>query len=58
MGMSAAETRKPACILCDVNCGLEVEVQDRQITKVRSDRDNPRSRGYLCQKAGPHPILQ
>ncbi|MGA0603850.1 molybdopterin-dependent oxidoreductase [Caulobacter sp. KR2-114] len=54
--MSAAETRKTACILCYVNCGLEVEIQDRQIAKVRGDRDNPRSRGYLCQKAGRVPF--
>ncbi|HEX7945412.1 MAG TPA: molybdopterin-dependent oxidoreductase, partial [Phenylobacterium sp.] len=40
---------------CYVNCGLEVEVQGRQITKVRGDRDNPRSQGYLCQKAGRIP---
>ena len=54
--MSAVETHKTACILCYVNCGLEVEVQGRQVTKVRGDRDNPRSQGYLCQKAGRIPF--
>ena len=54
--MSAVETHKTACILCYVNCGLEVEVQGREITKVRGDRDNPRSQGYLCQKAGRIPF--
>jgi anaerobic selenocysteine-containing dehydrogenase len=42
---------KTACILCYVNCGLEVAVDGRRITKVKGDRANHRSQGYLCQKA-------
>jgi anaerobic selenocysteine-containing dehydrogenase len=42
---------KTACSLCYVNCGLEVRTDGRAITKVRGDKDNPRSAGYLCQKA-------
>jgi len=42
---------KTACILCYVNCGLEVAVEGRRITKVKGDRANHRSAGYLCQKA-------
>jgi anaerobic selenocysteine-containing dehydrogenase len=42
---------KTACSLCYVNCGIEVQTEGRAITRVRGDRDNPRSRGYLCQKA-------
>lgn len=42
---------KTACILCYVNCGLEVAVDGRRITKVKGDRANHRSEGYLCQKA-------
>ncbi|MEO6026243.1 MAG: molybdopterin-dependent oxidoreductase [Candidatus Binatia bacterium] len=38
------------CILCYVNCGLEVETEGRKITRVRGDRANERSQGYLCQK--------
>lgn len=53
--MERTETHKTACILCYVNCGLEVETQGRQITKVRGDRENPKSRGYICQKAGRIP---
>lgn len=41
---------KTACNLCYVNCGLEVQTAGRAITRVRGDRDNPRSAGYLCQK--------
>jgi anaerobic selenocysteine-containing dehydrogenase len=40
-----------ACILCYVNCGLEVAVDGRKIARVKGDRANARSRGYLCQKA-------
>lgn len=45
------EWHKTACSLCYVNCGLEVQLDGRAITKVRGDKAHPRSRGYLCQKA-------
>ncbi|WP_433273215.1 molybdopterin-dependent oxidoreductase [Pseudonocardia xinjiangensis] len=47
----AAEWHKTACSLCYVNCGLEVQIEGRSITRVRGDKANPRSEGYLCQKA-------
>ncbi|MCP4359878.1 MAG: molybdopterin-dependent oxidoreductase [Chloroflexi bacterium] len=40
-----------ACVLCGTNCGLEVKVDGRHIVKVRGDKNNPVSAGYLCQKA-------
>lgn len=43
--------KRTACILCYVNCGLEVATEDRAIVRVRGDRANGRSQGYLCQKA-------
>ncbi len=43
--------RQTACILCYVNCGVELGVEDGRIVRVRGDRAHPRSRGYLCQKA-------
>ena len=49
--MPSPEWRKTACNLCYVNCGLEVLVEDDRISKVRGDRDNPKSQGYLCNKA-------
>lgn len=54
--MDATATHKTACILCYVNCGIEVETVGREITRVRGDRDNPKSRGYICQKAGRVPF--
>jgi anaerobic selenocysteine-containing dehydrogenase len=42
---------KTACILCSRNCGIEVEVQGSEMTKIRGDKAHPVSNGYLCQKA-------
>lgn len=44
------EWKKTGCVLCAQNCGLEVLVEDNQITKVKGDKDNPRSKGYVCRK--------
>ena len=49
--MPNPDWRKTACNLCYVNCGLEVLVENDRIAKVRGDRDNPKSNGYLCNKA-------
>ncbi len=44
-----------ACNLCYVNCGVELGVAGRgqaaRIVRVRGDKANPKSRGYLCNKA-------
>ena len=42
--------QKTGCVLCAQNCGLEVLVENNRITRVRPDRENPRSRGYVCRK--------
>jgi anaerobic selenocysteine-containing dehydrogenase len=42
---------KTACSLCYLNCGLEVQLDGRAITRIRGDKEHPRSAGYLCQKA-------
>ena len=42
---------KTACILCSVNCGLEVKLDGERIVHVRGDKEHPVSAGYLCQKA-------
>jgi anaerobic selenocysteine-containing dehydrogenase len=44
------EWRKTGCVLCAQNCGLEVEVKNNRIIKAKGDRDNPRSKGYVCRK--------
>lgn len=42
--------KKTGCVLCAQNCGLEVEVEGNRIIKVKGDKDNPRSKGYVCRK--------
>ena len=44
------EWKKTGCVLCAQNCGLEVQVENNRIVKVRGDKENPRSKGYLCRK--------
>ena len=44
-----------ACILCECNCGLEVQLggdDGRHLVKLRGDKHHPSSQGYGCEK--PH----
>jgi len=51
-----------ACILCECNCGIEVQLEGRTLKRIRGDRAHPASQGYTCNKAmrldlyqnGPH----
>jgi anaerobic selenocysteine-containing dehydrogenase len=38
------------CPLCDATCGLEISVSDGVITRIRGDRDDVFSRGFICPK--------
>ncbi|MGZ6964789.1 MAG: molybdopterin-dependent oxidoreductase, partial [Acidimicrobiia bacterium] len=38
------------CPLCEATCGLELHLEDDEITLVRGDRDDVFSHGYLCPK--------
>ena len=51
--MSTTTTHKTACILCSVNCGINIEVDTvtKQFVKITGDKDHPTSQGYICQKA-------
>ena len=47
--------KQTACILCECNCGLEVQLggkDDRHFTRIRGDKAHPASKGYACEK--PH----
>lgn len=47
--------KKTACILCECNCGLGVQLGGeggRHFTRIRGDKAHPASRGYACEK--PH----
>src|SRR5882672_4730800 len=50
-----AEWKATACILCECNCGLEVQLggdDGRHLVKLRGDKRHPSSQGYACEK--PH----
>ena len=46
-----SDPQATACILCSINCGIEVAVEEGRLAQIRGDRDHPTSQGYLCQKA-------
>mgnify|MGYP001824500666 CR=1 FL=1 len=39
---------KTACVLCSCNCGVEVRLDDRRITRVRGNTAHGASKGYTC----------
>jgi anaerobic selenocysteine-containing dehydrogenase len=52
---ATSEWKPTACILCECNCGLEVQLggeDGRHLIRLRGDRRHPSSRGYACEK--PH----
>lgn len=54
MGEPASGWRQTACILCECNCGIEVELGgegERHLSRIRGDRAHPGSKGYTCNKA-------
>lgn len=44
------EWQKSACILCECNCGLEIQIEGRRLAKIRGDKEHPASAGYTCEK--------
>lgn len=38
------------CSICEALCGLEITVEDNQVTSIRGDSDDVLSKGYLCPK--------
>jgi len=50
---SEAEWKSTACILCECNCGIEVQLggaDGRRLVRVRGDDAHPISQGYACEK--------
>ena len=39
-----------SCHLCEAMCGIEVRVEDGQITRIRANQDDVGSKGHLCPK--------
>lgn len=49
-GDAMGTIHKTGCVLCAQNCGLEIEVENNRIVKVRGDQSNAKSEGYVCRK--------
>jgi anaerobic selenocysteine-containing dehydrogenase len=50
-----SDWKPTACILCECNCGIEVQLggeDGRRLVRFRGDKKHPASRGYACEK--PH----
>lgn len=48
-----AEWHQTACILCSLNCGLEVQLggeNGREFIRIKGDKAHPASQGYTCEK--------
>ena len=48
----ASAWKPTACILCECNCGIEVQLEGPKLVRFRGDKKHPASRGYACEK--PH----
>jgi anaerobic selenocysteine-containing dehydrogenase len=49
----SSDWKPSACILCECNCGIEVQLggeDGRRFVKVRGDKAHPASQGYACEK--------
>jgi len=49
-GSEEAVWQQTACILCSINCGVEVKTKGRSMLRVRGDKAHPGSQGYTCEK--------
>jgi anaerobic selenocysteine-containing dehydrogenase len=46
------------CPLCEATCGLEVAVRDAKVRRIRGDKDDPFSAGFICPKGSTLGHLQ
>ena len=44
-------THRRTCNLCESMCGVEVEIEGKEIISVRGDKNDVFSRGHVCPKA-------
>jgi len=43
-------THYRTCPLCEATCGLAIEVEGDRVVRVRGDKEDPFSRGFICPK--------
>ncbi|GAB2996123.1 oxidoreductase [Mycobacterium bourgelatii] len=49
--MTTTDWQQTACILCECNCGIVVQLEGRKLARIRGDKAHPASQGYTCNKA-------
>ena len=47
----SATTHYRNCNLCEAMCGLEIKTENKAVTSIRGDKQDPFSRGHICPKA-------
>jgi anaerobic selenocysteine-containing dehydrogenase len=52
------ETSFRTCPLCEATCGLEITHEDGRVVRIRGDRDDVFSRGFICPKGSTLKQLQ
>ena len=50
LDLQPVKTHLRTCPLCEAMCGLEIETTGDQVTRVRGDKEDVWSKGYLCPK--------
>ncbi len=52
MPPASSPTRRAhrTCNLCEATCGVVLDIEGDRVARVRGDRDDPFSRGYICPK--------
>jgi anaerobic selenocysteine-containing dehydrogenase len=48
--MHVTRTAFRTCPLCEAGCGLEIALQGGEVVRIRGDRDDVFSHGYICPK--------
>ncbi len=43
-------TAHRTCPLCEAGCGLELSIKDEKVVRIRGDKDDVFSRGFVCPK--------
>src|SRR6476661_7866558 len=46
----AVRTAIRTCPLCEAGCGLEISLDGHRVTRIRGDRDDVFSHGFICPK--------
>lgn len=47
---TGTRTHYRTCPLCEATCGLAIEVEGDKVIRVRGDKEDPFSRGFICPK--------